>query len=262
MSIAVVRALGWRVGALSVLAIFCAGCIELPPPPPPGPVATVVLNLSFKNATAAKQAKSVAKLSYAVSTPSGDLPMELTDPDNPQGAVIKLSQCTIRTQPFVGIPEVTNERMQECKVHCCYTVCVRDPQGGHLGDFEINDWGALVLKGATVPPDVDVQRVSTSEHTVYFFYHNKPGAPRTNLLFALEFHLNKFFTKLTSVASDGWRYTFWSPDGKLLVHDPSTLAGKQEKLLAQAAAEQGQRDQDLAAWDPKKSSQSCRTGGG
>lgn len=258
------RVLYMTIAALTALGWLCAGCIKLPGPPPPPPIAPVELTFSFKNAAPARQSSRVAKLSYAVATPSGVCPMELLDPDNPQGAEVKLALCTIKAKPFVGIPKVTNQKMQECTVHCCYTLCVRDALGVHLGDFEINDWGALVLKGDTVSPEVDVQCASTAEHTMYFYYRNRPGQARTKLILALEYHLDKFYTKLTSVAADGWKYTFWAPDGKLLVHDPTTLAGLQDTLLARAGTEQEGREKFLDDWakEQDRRNKACSTGGG
>ena len=109
----------------------------------------------------------LAHLTYTVGAPTGQLPMEITDPAKPSGTEVKLEGCVLGLKPFVMKPKVSNARRQECKVNGCYTLCVRGTDGVHIGDFEINDWGALVLKNDTTDAPVRVHRATTPQRPVY-----------------------------------------------------------------------------------------------
>lgn len=186
--------------------------------------------------------------------------MQLTDPEQPRGAEVKLDLCTIKAKPYVCKPRISHHGMQQCKVNCVYTLCVRDAGGTHVGDFEINDWSALVIKSATVADELEYKLYSTSERALYFIYRKSRSGGAGELLFALEYVANQGQTLRELSASDGWHYTFWAPDGRLLVHHPSSLGGLADEMVQQSYGELAQRDAAIEEMEQQR--KSCRSGGG
>jgi len=253
----------WLVAGLA-LASCCAGCPKPPPPPAARIVPPAEMALNLHEALPVKSAQYAVKLDYDVNSPQGDSAMELINPKQPQGTEVQLDLCTIKAQPYIFQPKIAKSGLRQCRVDCAYTLCVHDPQGMHVGDFEIVDWGTLILKSRTVSPDLTYTLLSTSDRALYLFYRKQPSGIRHERLFAIEYTPNKAMTRRELQAPDGWHYTFWSPDGRVIVHDPQDLGELEEQLTLQAAAENEAREKDNAAWrkDYAKDQAACRTGGG
>jgi hypothetical protein len=248
------------------VTVACAGTLLVGCPQPPKPEAgqpaastPVALPLTFADA---RPGGTLAHLTYTVDAPTGQLPMEITDPAKPSGAELKLPECVLKLKPFVMKPKIGNAQRQECKVNGCYTLCVRGSDGVHIGDFEINDWGALVLKNDTTEEPVRVHRATTPERTMYFVYDRKAEGGLGGLRFALEYAPNELYTAHELQGDDGWQYRFESRDGTLKVHPPDSVTGLHD-LLAQV--EEQQRDALQARhkqWQQERKAAQYCTGGG
>lgn len=211
-----------------------------------------------------------ARLNYEVLAPTGAQPMQLTDPGKPLGTLVELEHATLRIHPFVCKPKL-NSRQQKAAVAGCYTLCVRDSRGVHVGDFEVNDLGAMVLKPDTADKSLDIERITTVERTVFFVYDKLPGGQRSAPILGLEFQPHETQGGCTVAGGDDWHYSFSSPDGRLIVykaqglgHLPDQMAGIAEDQARQLAAvyAETKRLADLGRSAGGGGGGPCRTGGG
>lgn len=209
---------------------------------------------------AAEGGGKAALLHYAVHAPDGSFPMHISDPQSPVGTQVKVPEGTLRIAPFVQKPKVTNERQQQCLVEGCYTLCVRDTAGTHVGDFEINPWGALVYKAGTTKRPAIVARAGTPTRTVYFVYDEKVSGGRGPLRFALEYKREQYVNERKLHGSDGWDYNFASPDGVVSVYPASAVRLLFEKLSVEADAANKKALAELEEWANSRSSNGLYTG--
>jgi len=244
------------IGVALLLALTACKQHVAPAKPAAPPTA-----LTFSFDSAARGGKT-ALLHYAVHTAGGAKPMRISDPKSPVGTQVDLPQGKLKIAPFVCKPVITNAHMEQCQVSGCYTLCLRDPAGTHIGDFEINPWGALVLKCGTTKEPAYVARAGSPTRTVYFVYDKKPSGGHGPLRFALEYQRRQYVNNHKLTGSDGWNYDFQSPDGSLLIYQPDAVRLLFQKLNADADEANKKTLAELEDWTNRKNINGLTIAGG
>jgi hypothetical protein len=209
--------------------------------------ASTRINLSFVAASKAPSPKLLARLQYKVDgTPAAPLKMELVDPKQPKGTVVKENGYTVHLNTFIGQPKVVNDRSHECLVQGAYTVCIVSDQGERIGEFEINPGGHLVYKGGTSDARIGVKMISTRDRTLYTVHHRSvEGIPGAAFL-DIEFTPGSQRVERQTTASDGWNYRFDFWDGTLWLHPADHMGDMAEELEMAARTEAQNRSNGLA----------------
>jgi hypothetical protein len=237
------------------LLLVAIGC---PQQKAAAPVARPPVNITLAFRDASKNGDP-ALLQYAVTGPAGEQALKMTSVKEQPEAKVDSEYAIVRVKPYALAPRITNEMLQECIARGAWSLCVREPGGAHVGDFEINDWGALILKNGTTDDGLEIERVTADKRSLFFVYRKQSGGVRGDALLVLEYVRNEFYTRHETVGSDGWNYTFENPAGTVALHDPASLTTRREMMLAMAGGEKEQREKELSDWASRP--KPC-TGGG
>lgn len=229
----------------------------------PGCMATgqhcFALSVGFDSAAATGREDHVARLEFTAGDEAGESqPMQLLDPQRPQGTQVKFDSCSIDISPRVGEVAVASYNDKECRARTAYVFTVLSPDGKPVADFTIDESGNLTILTGSVNKPFDVQLISTHGRSIYMIFEVAEVTGKAVPLFAFEWSVGELRDQHTIKAADGWSYEFLGHHGTLGFFHATCLGTLPDDLTLVAQAEQGDRTAELKEW-----AQACgSTGGG
>lgn len=207
------------------------------------------LNVSFTSAKPTGKKDDVARLDFAVDDGKGDAKtMELSNPQQPQGALEAFDACQVEMEPRMNQAVVTSENDQECLAETTYWFEVFSPEKEPVADFTIDENANLSFVSGSVKKPFDVQLVSTRGRTICIVYRVAAVTAESTPLFAFEWLPESLYTSHSIKAADGWRYEFRGHNGQIGFFHALCLGTLPDDLALVASAEQQGNLDELRAW--------------
>ena len=207
------------------------------------------MNVRYISAKSTGSRDNVARLGFSVDDGASETkPMEISDPQRPQGALEEFSACQVEMKPQMTKASVTSENAQECVADTTYWFELSSSEKEPIADFTVDENANLSIVTGSVKKPFSAQLVSTRGRSIYIIYRVTPVTAKQTPLFAFEWLPDDTYLSHSITAADGWRYEFRGHNGKLGFFHASCLGTLPDDLTLVASAEQQANLDELRAW--------------